>query len=130
MIVFCTHCWAEIDSADQRCRYCGVDLSADPRSYEEKLVAALQHPLPEARVRICWLLGANKIFHAVSQLIELAEHDKDFFVQRAALEALGAMCDPSALPMLRSISRGQNHFLRLTAQRSIENIELSQGSGQ
>ena len=101
MIVFCTHCWAEIDSADQRCRYCGVDLSADRRSYEEKLVAALQHPLPEARVRICWLLGENKILHAVSQLIELAEHDKDFFVQSAALEALGAMRYPSALPILR-----------------------------
>jgi hypothetical protein len=49
-------------------------------------------------------------------------------VQSAALEALGAMRYPSALAILQSISRGQNHFLRLTAQRSIENIELSQGS--
>ncbi len=61
MIAFCTHCWNEIDAAANPCPNCHADLGADSRSYEEKLVAALAHPLPAARVRICWLIAENNI---------------------------------------------------------------------
>jgi uncharacterized membrane protein YvbJ len=60
VIAFCTHCWTEVDSEDLQCPKCGADFGNDARSYEQKLVAALRHPLPEARVRVCWLLGENR----------------------------------------------------------------------
>lgn len=97
MIAFCTHCWAEVDSESPQCFRCDADLFTDSRSYEEKLIAALGHPLPAARVRICWLLGDKHILPAVPHLMELAEHDEDLFVQRAAIEAISAHCAIRAL---------------------------------
>ncbi len=101
MIALCTHCWTEVDSEERQCSNCRADFGNDTRSYEEKLIAALGHPLPAARVRVCWLIGENQIRCAVSQLIEIAEHDQDIFVQRAAIEALGSLRDGRALSTLK-----------------------------
>lgn len=128
MIAFCTQCWTEVDSKDKRCRHCGMDFSKDSRSYEEKLIAGLDHPLPEARSRMCWLLGDKKIVRAVPRLVEVAQHDEDLFVRRGAIEALGKLYDMRALPPLKQISEGENHFLRTAAKASIANIEGSRGS--
>jgi HEAT repeat protein len=128
MIAFCTHCWAEINAEDRHCPSCGSDLSVDSRSYEEKLIAALGHPLPEARVRICWLLGEKHIVPAVPRLIELAQRDQDLFVQRAAVEALGTIQDQRALAVLKSISESQNHFLRTPAIESLKKFRAPEES--
>ena len=122
MIAFCTHCWAEIDDALDLCPHCGKDLASDSRTYAEKLVAALAHPLPEARVRICWLLGENRIRTAVPDLIKVAAHDPDLFVRKAALAGLGALHDPRAVPLLETIGRGRNRFLASAAQKSLRAI--------
>jgi hypothetical protein len=82
------HCWAEIDATATRCTRCDTDLTSDPRTYSEKLVAALEHPLPEVRERICWLIGEKRIGSAISNLAEVADHDPDLFVRRAAHLAL------------------------------------------
>ena len=92
----------------------------DARSYQEKLVGALTHPLASTRARICWLLGENKVKAAVPALMQLAESDPDMYVQKAALEALGSLKDQRALPLLLRIQRGANRFLAATAQKSLE----------
>jgi DNA-directed RNA polymerase subunit RPC12/RpoP len=46
VIAFCARCWAEVDSEERQCSNCGADFGDDTRSYEEKLIAALGHPLP------------------------------------------------------------------------------------
>jgi HEAT repeat protein len=122
VIAFCTHCWTELDASIDQCPYCGIDQAADPRSYEEKLLAALEHPLPEARVRICWLIGENTVRAAVPGLIRMAEHDPDLFVQKAAVEALGQLKDQRANPLLRALSGSTNRFLALTAKKSLRRI--------
>ena len=127
MIAFCTHCWAEIDDALNVCSTCGEDLTSDPRTYEQKLVAALEHPLPAARVRICWLIGENKIQLAVPDLMKIAECDPDIFVRRAALEALAVLRDPRAAPLLEAISRSDNRFLAAVARRSLGIVSSPRG---
>jgi HEAT repeat protein len=127
MIALCTHCWAEIDDALNVCSSCGEDLNSDPRTYEQKLVAALEHPLPGARVRICWLIGENKIQPAVPDLMKIAECDPDLFVRRAALEALAVLRDPRAVPLLEAISKSGNHFLAAVARRSLGTVSSPTG---
>jgi MFS family permease len=88
VIVFCTHCWTEIDAAVTTCAHCHADFTNDARTYSEKLVAALEHPLPEVRERMCWLIGENQIGSAIPRLMEVAAKDSDLFVRRAAFQAL------------------------------------------
>ncbi|MGA9060204.1 MAG: HEAT repeat domain-containing protein [Terracidiphilus sp.] len=119
MIAFCTHCWSEIDAADDPCLKCHAHLGADSRSYEEKLVAALAHPLPAARVRICWLIAENNLHLAVPALMEAAVSDPDLYVRKAALEGLAALQDPRSVPLLRKISESDNRFLARAVKRGL-----------
>ena len=126
MIAFCTHCWAEIDSSAVRCGHCSSDFTTDPRSYEEKLTAALEHPLPLVRARICWLPGENHIIAAVPQLISVVEHDDDLFVQQAAIEALTELGDARAVPLMRALSRGDNQFLKSAAEKGLAMLHTAE----
>jgi hypothetical protein len=130
VIAFCTHCWTELDASIDRCPHCGIDQGADPRSYEEKLVAALAHPLPEARARVCWLIGENCIRTAVPRLMHVAEHDPDLFVQKAAVEALVTLKDLRSASLLCAINRSTNRFLSIFAKRGLRRIKSPQERGQ
>lgn len=120
MLAFCTRCWAETDDRVDLCPFCGADQTSDPRTYVEKIVAALQHPLPQARARICWLIGENRIHAAVPQLMEIAEGDPDIYVQKAAVDALGTISDPRSNALLRTISENNNRFLAVAAGESLK----------
>lgn len=124
MIAFCTHCWTEIDARDTSCFHCGANLNADKRSYEEKLVCALEHPLPAARVRVCWLIGENKVRMAVPDLMRMVTHDPDLYVQRAALEALGVLGDQRAVPLLIEVRDSKNRFLAGAARKSLKRANV------
>jgi HEAT repeat protein len=129
MIAFCTHCWAEIDSGMDQCPHCGRYLGDDRRSYEEKLIGALAHPLPQARARICWLIGKNRIRAAVPCLMHLLEHDPDLFVRRAAVEGLGTLQDPRPISLLRALSQGTDRFLAAAAKKSLKRIGAPGNAG-
>ena len=57
---------------------------------------------------------------AVPALIEIAETDPDLFVKKAALQALGALHDDRALPLLMRIRDGADRFLAVAARKSLE----------
>lgn len=123
MIVFCTHCWHECDSSDRICPNCKADLTLDTRSYNQKLIAALQHPLPEARVRTCWLIGLNSVNDAASKLIDMAEHDPDLFVRRAAVQTLGKLHSQEAIPVLEKLAAREDHWTSTEAKISLDQMQ-------
>lgn len=126
MIAFCTHCWREVDSEDNLCPGCEADLTLDRRTYEQKLIGALAHPLPDARERICWLIGEKHIGEALPDLMKLATDDPDLFVRKAAVESLGALRDPKSATLLRALSTGENRFLASVACKSLQAIDEEQ----
>jgi HEAT repeat protein len=109
-----------MNDRDDLCPLCGADQTSDLRTYDKKLVDALRHPLPQARARICWLIGENKIQGAVPRLMEIADSDPDIYVQKAAVEALGTIGDPISDKLLRSISQSANRFLAISANKSLK----------
>jgi HEAT repeat protein len=119
MIVFCTHCWAETQSTELQCPQCGTDLTTDARSYEEKLIEALNCPLAQVRIRACWVIETKEVRAALWKLISLAREDPDLFVRRAAVEALGHLHSPLALPVLESLAAQNDRWLAVEALRSI-----------
>jgi len=47
----CPNCWLEIQESVARCPHCGYDLRAHAAlAYEDKLIAALSHPIRENRL--------------------------------------------------------------------------------
>lgn len=127
MLAFCTRCWSEMHTEDVVCPNCGARVDDDPRSFEQKLIAALDHPLPETRSRICWLLGQKRAIWAVPQLLNMLG-DTDLFVRIAALRALGEIGDPSAEPALQAASQDDKPLVRVVAQGALEQIRVRTGN--
>jgi HEAT repeat protein len=100
-------------------------VDEDPRSFEQKLAAALEHPLSETRARICWILGQKKASWAIPALVRMLG-DNDLFVRVAALRALGEIGDPSAMPALERALDDENVMVRRAAQRAWQQVRSQQ----
>jgi HEAT repeat protein len=125
MLAFCTRCWSQISAQAKVCSECGGRVDDDPRSFEQKLLNALAHPLPATRARICWVLGQKRAKWAVPHLIGMLS-DKDLYVRIAALRALGETADESAVPALERAAAQENVMVRIVAQGALEQIRTRQ----
>jgi HEAT repeat protein len=119
MLAFCTRCWMEMHSDAAVCPHCGAKVDDDPRAYDEKLKAALHHPLPHTRARICWLLGQRGGTAAIPNLLLMLK-DEDVYVRIAALRALGKIGDRSVLPVLEEAANNSSLIIRLAATQALE----------
>jgi len=106
MIAFCTNCWAEMSAVHNQCQLCGACTSADTRSYAEKLVAALSHPMPEVRTRVCWLIGKNEVREA-----ERGTKRCRPLCAQSGIRGIGGMKGARAVSLLEAIRHGSNRFL-------------------
>jgi HEAT repeat protein len=121
VIAYCMTCWSEIPASDLVCPVCGKNVTDDSKSFDQKLLTAFDHPLPDARVRICWLAGRRKMREAVPPLLRLLR-DPDLYVRLAALEALGEIGDAVAVPPIESAARERSVLIRKAARRALLQI--------
>jgi HEAT repeat protein len=125
MLAFCTRCWLEMQAEAAACPHCGARVDEDPRSYDEKLRAALNHPLAATRARICWLLGKRGDARAIPALLGMLE-DEDVYVRIAALSALGKIGDPHVLPILEEAAASPSLIIRLAATQALNTLREHQ----
>lgn len=90
---FCPECFAEVDPKAERCPSCGASTEADDRTYEQKLVRALNHHLSDRRLLAARILGERRSRAAVSRLAEAATDLADPYVAAEAARSL-ALIDP------------------------------------
>jgi uncharacterized membrane protein YvbJ len=58
MTFYCPSCWKEIRGDAEKCTHCGADLTEhDQKSFDEKLIQALRHPIRETAGMAVWILG-------------------------------------------------------------------------
>jgi len=70
LMQYCSNCWAENLMGATVCERCGTPLSeTEPIFYDQKLMRALHHPIPETREMAAMLLGQRKDRHALPVLI-------------------------------------------------------------
>lgn len=69
----CLRCFHLIPVEAQTCPRCGADLTAfSAQNYADKLIAALDHPLSEVRIRAIIALGWRGEERAAQPLLDLA----------------------------------------------------------
>jgi hypothetical protein len=116
MTWFCTECFEEINAPGQRCPSCGALVEDDLQSYEDKLVRALNHRLPDRQVLAARILGRLRSRAAVPGLADLAVDDKDPYLAAEAARAL-ALIEPDH-PVVRRLG-ASGPLLSRTAVREV-----------
>ncbi len=101
LMQFCSTCWAENLIDATVCDRCGTSLSeAEPIFYDQKLMRALHHPVPEVREMVAMLLGLRQDRHAVPVLLACLLEESDMGVLCAISKALGQLGDCQAAALL------------------------------
>ncbi len=101
LIQFCSTCWAENLIDATVCDQCGTSLAAtEPIFYDQKLMRALQHPVPEVREMVAMLLGLRQDRHALPVLLARLLEESDMGVLCAISKALGQLGDCQAAASL------------------------------
>jgi len=93
----CPSCYRVIALSARRCPRCGADLAAlSQRDYPEKLIAALEHPLDDVRMRAILAIGWRRDASAAQALVDCAlRHPRDV-VQALAVVGSLARLEPRA----------------------------------
>ncbi len=101
LIQFCSNCWAENLIDTTICDRCGTSLAeTEPIFYDQKLLRALQHPVPEVREMVAMLLGLRQDRHALPALLARLLEESDIGVLCAISKALGQLGDCQAAALL------------------------------
>ncbi len=94
VIRFCPTCWAENAFDATICYRCGASLIDDETlSYDEKLMQALHHPIPDVREIAATILGQHRHQEALPALISRLSEETDIGVLCAICGALGKLGD-------------------------------------
>jgi HEAT repeat protein len=101
LIQYCSNCWAENLIGATVCERCGTSLSeTEPIFYEQKLMRALHHPVPETREMAAMLLGQRRDRHTVPVLMSRLLEETDIGVLCGISIALGQLGDCQAVTSL------------------------------
>ncbi len=118
MIFFCPACWKEVWKDDTTCPHCGSDVSEyDQKSFNEKLIQALGHPIWETAGIAVWILGERKTVEAVVPLMRLFDVTENPFLQR---EILGALDKIGTEDALNFIMKSLDHHVSMVRRRAWE----------
>jgi len=71
---YCPHCWSIIQEGQTTCPSCGYILDEFEKSdFEEKLLAALYHPVTERKIMAAQILSLRHSQRALSEFLKIRE---------------------------------------------------------
>ncbi len=118
---FCPACFRGVPRAHGNCPDCGEDMDAwnASRSYTERLIHALAHPLAEVRMRSIIALGKRKDEASITMLERCAfRHPADIIQAMEIIRALENMPSSSAKTQaLDALAEHPAHAIRKAVGR-------------
>jgi hypothetical protein len=110
---FCPQCWKEIPESALECPHCCYDLSGYERlSYEEKLILALRHPLPENQLMAVRLLGDLRSVRAVDCFQKMLAIETEFYLVREVVRSLRRIGTAEAAAAVMGLRGHPSHLVR------------------
>lgn len=123
---YCPSCWKEIPFEGDTCPHCGYDLlSYRALGYEDKLLLATRHPVPEYRylaIQALGMLGSRRALPLFAEI--LREKEADVYLIYEVLQALSHIDDQRSRDLLKEATR---HPLPLVQKRAIELLQNMKG---
>lgn len=100
---YCPNCWKSVDASLHACPACGYELQGfDQLAFEDKLLAALNHSVPERRIMAAQILGNLKSRRALVEFEKIIRNtDSDYFTLRAVLLATAKIDHPKRNTILQ-----------------------------
>lgn len=122
---YCPGCFALIEAGSDRCPVCGIDIgSLSARDFRDKLLAALDHPLADVRLRAIIALGWRDEGLTAEALARCAlRHPTDVVEGLQVIDSLRAIHDTHERERaLRMLAAGHpSRVVRSAAERSLRN---------
>jgi HEAT repeat protein len=125
---YCPHCWTILDENDQVCPKCGyVIKDYQELSYEDKLLNALHHPVPERRIIAAQVLGILKSQRALIEFLKILEsEEEDYFILRSILLAAAKINHPNRIILLHKASQHPSALVRRLAGGILDQLSSGQ----
>ena len=116
---FCPACWEIVEKDQGLCPYCGHSLDdISLADFDDKLIAALRHPVAERKIMAAQVLGNRQCERALPEFVKiLAGDEKNYFFLRAILLAVARIDSPDRENIL---SLAINHPSELVSQLAAE----------
>ena len=118
---FCFPCYARNPHAIGPCERCGESIEPPhPLSYDERLIWALDHPLPGTAITAAQVLGVRRPAAAAGPLRSAVERQRDPYLAAEALRSLVAIEGVDATrPLLRRLAADGPLLLRRVARSQL-----------
>jgi HEAT repeat protein len=125
---YCPSCWQIIDEGEKTCHHCGYSLETfSHQDYNEKLLAALHHTIPERRIIAAQILGNLKIQQAVPEFKKILEMEReDYYFLRAILTALAKIEHPEQIEIIQKAAHHPSGLVSSYAKMILEKIKLGE----
>lgn len=122
---YCPNCWEIVTEDQSTCPNCGYVLGEFNKfSYEDKLLAALHHSVPERRIMAAQILGNRSSQRAIPQFLEIITGDEsDYFFLRAVLLAAIKIEHPDRAIILSRASQHSSDLVRHLAAKLMAQLQ-------
>jgi hypothetical protein len=85
----CYSCYGLVEEADGSCPHCGGPIEAPPgAAYDDLLLWALRHPVPDVAITAARILGARREVRAAKPLRSLIRESDDPYLAAQAVRSL------------------------------------------
>lgn len=125
---YCPHCWAIITEEQLTCPNCGYILNEFKKSdFEEKLLAALSHSVPERRIMAAQILGIRESQHALPEFLKIIiSGETNYFFLRAVLLATAKIDHPEREVILHKATQHSSELISQLATELLDVLERGQ----
>lgn len=121
---YCPKCWTVLNAKELTCPNCGYALDEHMQMpYEDKLLIALHHVVPERRIMAAQILGNQKSQRALPEFLKIIEGDEtDYFVLRAVLFAAAKINHPDREIILQKATLHDSDLVALFAKELLARL--------
>lgn len=111
---YCPNCWKTIKEGEKVCPHCGYLLDQfNEEEFEDKLLQALYHSVPERRIMAAQILGNRGSQRAIREFLKIVSgNEMDYFFLRAVLLAAIKIDHPDRANILKM---AKNHPSKLVS---------------